>query len=120
MPFLWGTRTERPFSCSAPKLRCLIGQTFFRQLNAEASFDDLGFISKLFFSRLDFKKKDNLLIYQSQINPPHYKVILEDDTWDVPKVGSSQVHLHPFLQIVPSLPPVSDGARFGPFWKAGL
>nr|XP_054751757.1 transmembrane protein 209-like [Lytechinus pictus] len=30
-------------------------------------------------------KKENLLLFQSKINPPHYKVILGDDTWDLPK-----------------------------------
>ena len=39
------------------------------------------------FTTLDFKKKDNLLIYHFKINPPHYKVIFEDDTWDLPKVS---------------------------------
>ncbi|XP_070558588.1 transmembrane protein 209-like [Ptychodera flava] len=37
----------------------------------------------------DLKKKDNLLIFQSKINPPHYKVIIGDDTWDLPKGRSN-------------------------------
>ncbi|XP_002730812.1 transmembrane protein 209-like [Saccoglossus kowalevskii] len=37
----------------------------------------------------DLKKKDNILIFQSKINPPHYKVIIGDDTWDVPKGRSN-------------------------------
>ena len=34
----------------------------------------------------DFKKNDNLIIYQTKINPPHFKVIIGDDTWDLQKV----------------------------------
>ncbi|XP_030842845.1 transmembrane protein 209-like [Strongylocentrotus purpuratus] len=30
-------------------------------------------------------KRENLLLFHSKINPPHYKVILGDDTWDLPK-----------------------------------
>lgn len=32
----------------------------------------------------DFKK-DNLLLFESKITPPHYKVIIGDDTWDLAK-----------------------------------
>ena len=35
----------------------------------------------------DLKKSDNLLIYQAKINPPHFKVIIGDDTWDLQKVS---------------------------------
>ncbi len=38
----------------------------------------------------DYKNKDNLLIYQSKINPPHYKVIVGTESWDIKKVS---VHL---------------------------
>ncbi|XP_033122660.1 transmembrane protein 209-like [Anneissia japonica] len=37
----------------------------------------------------DLKKKDNLFLYQSKINPPHYKLIIGDDTWDLPKGRSN-------------------------------
>ncbi|XP_038067904.1 transmembrane protein 209-like [Patiria miniata] len=37
----------------------------------------------------DLKKKDNLLLFQTKINPPHYKVIIGDDTWDLPKGRSN-------------------------------
>ncbi|XP_022081205.1 transmembrane protein 209-like isoform X1 [Acanthaster planci] len=37
----------------------------------------------------DLKKKDNLLLFQTKINPPHYKVIIGDDTWDLPKGHSN-------------------------------
>ncbi|XP_072038570.1 transmembrane protein 209-like isoform X2 [Amphiura filiformis] len=37
----------------------------------------------------DLKKKDNLLLFQTKINPPHYKVIITDDTWDLPKGRSN-------------------------------
>lgn len=30
-------------------------------------------------------KKEQILILQSKINPPHYKVIIGDDIWDLPK-----------------------------------
>ncbi|XP_072175558.1 transmembrane protein 209-like [Diadema setosum] len=29
-------------------------------------------------------KRENLLLYQSKVDPPHFKVILGDDTWDIP------------------------------------
>ncbi len=41
----------------------------------------------------DLKKKDNLLLYQTKMNPPHFKVILEDDTWDIQKVSDSTSYL---------------------------
>ncbi|XP_071960399.1 transmembrane protein 209-like [Antedon mediterranea] len=37
----------------------------------------------------DLKRKDNLILYQSTINPPHYKLIVGDDTWDLPKGRSN-------------------------------
>ncbi|XP_013385276.1 transmembrane protein 209 [Lingula anatina] len=37
-------------------------------------------------------KKDQLLLYQTGINPPHYKVINGDDTWDVVKGRNNMFH----------------------------
>ncbi|XP_033647233.1 transmembrane protein 209-like [Asterias rubens] len=37
----------------------------------------------------DLKKKDQLLLFQTKINPPHYKLIIGDDTWDLPKGRSN-------------------------------
>ena len=34
----------------------------------------------------DAKKKKHLLIYQSKVNAPHFKVLLEDDVLNPPKV----------------------------------
>ena len=32
-------------------------------------------------------EKGNLLIYQSKMTPPHYKVVIDDDTYIPPKVS---------------------------------
>ena len=37
---------------------------------------------------LDFEKTDNLCIYQTKINPPHFKVLIGDDVWNLPKVSA--------------------------------
>lgn len=37
-------------------------------------------------------KKDNLCIYQSSINPPHFKVILQDDIWNPRKGRNNMFH----------------------------
>ena len=37
-----------------------------------------------FFS--DLLKKGNMLIYQSKMNPPHFKIVIDDDTYIPPKV----------------------------------
>ena len=40
----------------------------------------------------DLKKKDNLCIYQSKMNPPHFKVVLEDDVWNLSRVSGINSH----------------------------
>ncbi|XP_074645096.1 transmembrane protein 209-like [Tubulanus polymorphus] len=40
----------------------------------------------------NIQKKDNLILYQSKINPPHYKIIIGDDTWDLPKGRQNMFH----------------------------
>ncbi|XP_077982118.1 transmembrane protein 209-like isoform X2 [Glandiceps talaboti] len=54
--------------------------------------DGKTFASQFFMKtpdKPDLKKKDNLLIFQTKVNPPHYKVIIGDDTWDLVKGRSN-------------------------------
>ena len=49
----------------------------------------LFFVNVILSCCADLKKKDQLLLFQTKINPPHYKLIIGDDTWDLPKVNNS-------------------------------
>ncbi|KAK2158053.1 hypothetical protein LSH36_178g04112 [Paralvinella palmiformis] len=40
----------------------------------------------------DLVKKDNLLLYQAKVNPPHFKVILEDHVLSPPKGRNNMFH----------------------------
>jgi len=40
----------------------------------------------------DLKREENLILYQSKVNPPHFKVIIGDDTWDLEKGRSNMFH----------------------------
>ncbi|XP_064632770.1 transmembrane protein 209-like [Lineus longissimus] len=50
--------------------------------------DGKTFTSQHFLKAPDkpnIKKKDNMLIFQSKVNPPHYKCVITDDIWDLQK-----------------------------------
>ena len=51
-------------------------------------------IKHVFLFHLDLTKKDNLIIFQSRINPPNYKVALADDLWELPKVYMKFANTH--------------------------
>lgn len=40
----------------------------------------------------DLTKKDNLLLYQAKVNPPHFKVIIEDHVLSPPKGRNNMFH----------------------------
>lgn len=56
--------------------------------------DGKTFTSRYFMKTPDKPdlKKDNILMFQTKETPPHYKVIIGDDTWDLSKGRNNMFH----------------------------
>ena len=53
---------------------------------------DLFMFLLLFVTHADLSKKDQAMVFQSKNSPPHYKVILGDEMWDVPRGRNNMFH----------------------------
>ena len=49
------------------------------------------FLSLLFYCLSDLEKKDNMFLYQMNINPPHFQVVFGQEILNLPKVRKIMV-----------------------------
>ncbi|XP_064604639.1 transmembrane protein 209-like [Liolophura sinensis] len=88
-----GGNYGKPWGEHLPTDAALIAHLFCTYLDsllpADPKYlDGKTFTSQYFLKTPDkpnLKKADNLLLYQAKINPPHFNVVIGEETWTLPK-----------------------------------
>lgn len=102
--FRWNggaTFKGKPWSDSLPTDSCIVMHLLFTYLDSRSplhtSFPEGRPVSARHFCKSpdkpDATSKDTLCVYQTNVNPPHYKLIVGDEVWELPKGRNNMFHV---------------------------